>query len=642
MTATTNDGFTQTTATGGETTIDFDFLIYGKDDIAFYETDLSGVITLLVRGTDYSIADSELNDQAGGEIVLDVGQYPSGATAGHKFTCISDIGETRSSDFQQGGDFFAQTLNTNLDRLTRVTQQLRRDVDKAARLKVDSLVASVTFTDDPQDGYGIVWDGVLGNFRNTASSIAVLEGNAAIVAANIASVNTVATNIANVNTVAGISANVTTVAGIAGNVTTVAGISANVTTVAGISANVTTVAGISTDVSAVAAISAAVSAVAAIDTAVSAVAAIDSDVTTVAGIAASVPLVAAIDSDVTAVAAIDSDVTTVAGIAAAISTVAGIAADVTAAANNIPKANRTATTNPGVGDDSADGYSEGSLWVNTSTNTIYFCADPALGAAVWQSIAGALSGLSDVSFAGLAAGDMMRYSGTAWQNRTAAQTRTDLGLVIGTNVQAYDATLAALAGLATGANKIPYSTGTDTFGQLDFKDEDDMVSNSATALPSQQSVKAYVDERMKILHLQDQKSSGTSAGTFTSGAWQTRTLNTEVTDEIGSTLSSNQFTLPAGTYEIEASAPAYSVTLHQCRLYNITDAAVTLTGTNEVSANGGYATSRSFVFGRFTIAATKTFELQHRCSVTKASDGFGGATSWGTEIYANVIVRKVN
>lgn len=242
MTATTNDGFTQTTATGGETTIDFDFLIYGKDDIAFYETDLSGVITLLVRGTDYSIADSELNDPTGGEIVLDPGQYPSGATAGHKFTCISDIGETRAADFQQGGDFFAQTLNTNLDRLTRVTQQLRRDVDKAARLKVDSLVASVTFTDDPQDGYGIVWDGVLGNFRNTASSIAVLEGNAAIVAANIASVNTVAGSIANVNTVAGAIANVNTVAGIAGNVTTVAGISANVTTVAGISAAVSTVA----------------------------------------------------------------------------------------------------------------------------------------------------------------------------------------------------------------------------------------------------------------------------------------------------------------------------------------------------------------------------------------------------------------
>lgn len=77
----------------------------------------------------------------------------------------------------------------------------------------------------------------------------------------------------------------------------------------------------------------------------------------------------------------------------------------------------------------------------------------------------------------------------------AATARTNLGVVIGTDVQAYDATLAALAGLATGANKVPYSTGTDTFGQLDFLDEDNFASDSATAVASQQSVKAYVDSQ---------------------------------------------------------------------------------------------------------------------------------------------------
>lgn len=55
-----------------------------------------------------------------------------------------------------------------------------------------------------------------------------------------------------------------------------------------------------------------------------------------------------------------------------------------------------------------------------------------------------------------------------------------------------DDTIMAYGNTLTAANKIPYATGVDTVGELDFKDEDDMASDSATAVPSQQSVKAYV------------------------------------------------------------------------------------------------------------------------------------------------------
>ena len=54
--------------------------------------------------------------------------------------------------------------------------------------------------------------------------------------------------------------------------------------------------------------------------------------------------------------------------------------------------NITATSNPGVGDDIDSGYNVGSIWVNVSSDAIYFCADPAAGAAVW-----ALTGSSAVT-----------------------------------------------------------------------------------------------------------------------------------------------------------------------------------------------------------------------------------------------------
>jgi hypothetical protein len=172
------------------------------------------------------------------------------------------------------------------------------------------------------------------------------------------------------------------------------------------------------------------------------------------------------------------------------------------------------------------------------------------------------------------------------------------------------------------------------------------ASDPSTA--NQAARKSYVDAKAaagaSLLHLREVQAAGVSGGTFTSGSWLTRTLNTEVTDEIGSTLSSNQFTLPAGTYWVVASAPAVYVSAHQAKLRNVTDSTDTLIGTSEytTSADTQVTTTRSFVRGRFTIAATKTFALQHRCSITRADEGLGWPANFGvTEIYSEVMIWKV-
>lgn len=50
------------------------------------------------------------------------------------------------------------------------------------------------------------------------------------------------------------------------------------------------------------------------------------------------------------------------------------------------KNNNTATTDPTTGDDSADGYTVGSIWVNTSTDRVHICVDNTAGSAVWHPL----------------------------------------------------------------------------------------------------------------------------------------------------------------------------------------------------------------------------------------------------------------
>ena len=148
-----------------------------------------------------------------------------------------------------------------------------------------------------------------------------------------------------------------------------------------------------------------------------------------------------------------------------------------------------------------------------------------------------------------------------------------------------------------------------------------------------------------FLHIQDRRSSGTQGGTFTSGAWRTRTLQTKPTDEIGSTLSSNQFTLPSGTYFLQAFVAGFRVDNHRSILYNITDTADTLTGSTERSDATSDTTTHSKIFGRFTISDTKTFEIRSYCQTTAATNGFGeeGGANAGSkdEVYIDVMIWKV-
>jgi len=148
-------------------------------------------------------------------------------------------------------------------------------------------------------------------------------------------------------------------------------------------------------------------------------------------------------------------------------------------------------------------------------------------------------------------------------------------------------------------------------------------------------------EKFEIAIIRDEKSNGTNGGGCTSGAWRTRDL-TNIYGDTGfiSSLSSNQLTLTPGTYYIYSYAPGASVNQHQTRWANTTDSSYTY-GESSYSDNGNGGYTYSSVRAIVEITANKTFELQHQCTTTVASNGFGVAASFSVgEVYSQVIIFK--
>jgi hypothetical protein len=148
-----------------------------------------------------------------------------------------------------------------------------------------------------------------------------------------------------------------------------------------------------------------------------------------------------------------------------------------------------------------------------------------------------------------------------------------------------------------------------------------------------------VSPNRPVFHARDEKTAGTAGGTSSSGS-QVRTLNTVVKNTIpGASLSSNNITLPAGTYQVRARCPQIGENPHQAFLQNVTDSATLFIGSSE----DGYAngTTQSVVDGYFTLAATKVINLQHYILGGTATWGLGNASGSSlTEIYADIMIWK--
>jgi len=147
----------------------------------------------------------------------------------------------------------------------------------------------------------------------------------------------------------------------------------------------------------------------------------------------------------------------------------------------------------------------------------------------------------------------------------------------------------------------------------------------------------------RIAYLSDVKANGTAGGSSSAATTHTRTLNT-IVDPTGivTSLTANQFILPAGTYDIFATAPALSSNGHKIRLRNITDSTNSIIGSSELTDSVVTVQTISNLSGQITINASKTFELQHYIATARAINGLGGQVGNGdVETFAQVKITKV-
>jgi len=189
-------------------------------------------------------------------------------------------------------------------------------------------------------------------------------------------------------------------------------------------------------------------------------------------------------------------------------------------------------------------------------------------------------------------------------------------------------------------------TGVSVGGLPDGIVDTDMLATSAVATAkiandAVDATKIGSNTFVSYAVIYDQKGGSNDGGTFTQGDWRTRDLNTEISDADGIvSISSNQFTLGAGSYLIRWSAPAYDVSRHIARLYDITADALVARGSAESANTTSAHTNRSHGAARVTITADNVYEIQHRCSSTKADSGFGIASDFNNNVYTIVEIYK--
>lgn len=184
----------------------------------------------------------------------------------------------------------------------------------------------------------------------------------------------------------------------------------------------------------------------------------------------------------------------------------------------------------------------------------------------------------------------------------------------------------------------------NTFTELTSLDNDDELviyddSESVYKKVGIDTLRMLTPPTMIVEH---QESAGTNGGTNTTGSWQTRKANVAVLNEIaGASLSSNQITLPAGTYEFWGWQAFVETNNTSVRLYDTTAGSLVGSGSSGYAPNHSSVNNHRPMQGRFTLTSTSVLEMQYRTETVQGIRGLGDASYADPEVYAHLTIKKI-